>query len=1228
MPTKSMKHINSILGSANLSRVHGAWAPLRSARVSPAARCWRLAAVCLALTCCFAAWAARFADRIRYEQPDGAVLELRGEGNEYQAVYETLDGFTVVFVPEARAYHYATRSPAGDRLVSAGVEPGKGDPAALGLRPHLRIDADAARAQALRTRAEFEERVALKERWGELKAAQAAAGGAALSMLRYGPTLGSKCGLALVIDFDDQPGTLPLSAFEAFLNGDNYRANNNKGSVKEYYRDVSDGLLLYTNLVVGYVRIPKSLHPRAYYNDVGRGSSLCVNDLIRDALQVLRNRPDYATEIMPRFEALSVNDANEVLALNVFVTGADSGVWGQGLWPHMDSLSVVGPQPLWPGGRVVNMYQMTTTTFSGAALQIGTFCHETGHLLCGFPDIYDYDSSSVGGAGGYCLMNNWVDLTNPQHFCAYLKMMAGWATLDGIRAGPAQTLTLHPPGTNGNHYARYRPVQVGRLPGHEYFLIENRQRIGRDAQIPGAGILVWHIDEQGNNYNESLLPNALHANYEVTLVQADNRWELQRNVNAGDTTDPFYAGNPTVGYVNQFSDTTLPGAGWWDGTRSGLELRDFSARGSEMTVTAEVKQPQILRDPFSQTVNAGSDLLLSVQMAGNAAYAYTWLRQGVPLAGSGRAHGANGPALSITGVKTGDAGAYQVVVTGPGGYAETSRVAQVTVLALRALVSADLGDAAAMPGNTALVNVGYQVTGAGSGLAGALDSVRFLWEKVSGDFDARVSVVDLYPEDSQLAMFGRPVYGQAGLMVRAAVDPGSVAAAVMLQPDLFVGTALQAWMRPGSFAPAVELARSQGAPPKNNWARIRREGELVTLYTSSDGSAWNSLGTVQLPLGTEAFVGPAVTSGNPLVRVVSNLKFYSVRTDLPSTFAIAAVRDSAREGTAESARLMVTASRNGPLQAGYTFRDTNPNGVGHALLDGVVNIPEGTNVAFIDIVPLNDAITNAPGIVSVSLTGNGVTQSTLGVLLFDDEAVGHGLKREFYASIPGAAVADLTGHYSYPESAAVGVATLFEASIGPNGGQVLSGYLIPPVTGAYRFYLASAGASELWLSPDVSPDNVVKIAEERGANTKRNWAGYGPTNHISAPVELTEGAWYFVKVIHKAGAASPHLAVAWQMPGAEPPLAGSAPIPGNALAWALPVTPPALDQPLRLRMSPAGHALLSLENPGRSSLTVEATSELRQWTPIGTTNVFEDLDLTAWDTAGQGAAMRFYRVRQ
>jgi len=36
-------------------------------------------------------------------------------------------------------------------------------------------------------------------------------------------------------------------------------------------------------------------------------------------------------------------------------------------------------------------------------LTLATFCHENGHLVCDFPDLYDYGPESRG-VGNFCLM--------------------------------------------------------------------------------------------------------------------------------------------------------------------------------------------------------------------------------------------------------------------------------------------------------------------------------------------------------------------------------------------------------------------------------------------------------------------------------------------------------------------------------------------------------------------------------------------------------------------------------------------------------------------------------------------------------------------------------------------------------------------------------------------------------------------------------------------------------
>lgn len=60
---------------------------------------------CLALLACQALRAAPFRNLpTPFTQPDGTRIELRGWGDEFYAVFETTDGYTVVFDQGVKAY--------------------------------------------------------------------------------------------------------------------------------------------------------------------------------------------------------------------------------------------------------------------------------------------------------------------------------------------------------------------------------------------------------------------------------------------------------------------------------------------------------------------------------------------------------------------------------------------------------------------------------------------------------------------------------------------------------------------------------------------------------------------------------------------------------------------------------------------------------------------------------------------------------------------------------------------------------------------------------------------------------------------------------------------------------------------------------------------------------------------------------------------------------------------
>jgi hypothetical protein len=159
---------------------------------------------------------------------------------------------------------------------------------------------------------------------------------------------------------------------------------------------------------------------------------------------------------------------------------------------------------------------------------------------------------------------------NPTQVNAYLKFNAGWA----------DSVTNITPGLNASVRADANDFYVLRKNQTEYFIIENRQKIGRDLALPGSGLAIWHIDEVGSNENQDMTPN---SHYECSLVQADGEFDLERarDNQLGEAKDLFHGQGNT-----RFGDTTNPNSRWWNGTSSGLNITNISNNGPTITFLA------------------------------------------------------------------------------------------------------------------------------------------------------------------------------------------------------------------------------------------------------------------------------------------------------------------------------------------------------------------------------------------------------------------------------------------------------------------------------------------------------------------------------------------------------------------------------------------------------------------------------------------------------------------
>jgi len=167
----------------------------------------------------------------------------------------------------------------------------------------------------------------------------------------------------------------------------------------------------------------------------------------------------------------------------------------------------------------------------------GVLCHEFGHLL-GLPELYAPGDHPQEGVGVWDLMGEGTWLGHGEHpaqLSAWSKLQLGWVDVETIETSSVG-VTLP---------AIERTPRVLRIPAiadhpEEYYLLENRARIGADGSLPGEGLLVWHVDDRVAGFRTA---EADVAHQRLHLVEADGRGDLDRGHagggNRGDAGDPW-----------------------------------------------------------------------------------------------------------------------------------------------------------------------------------------------------------------------------------------------------------------------------------------------------------------------------------------------------------------------------------------------------------------------------------------------------------------------------------------------------------------------------------------------------------------------------------------------------------------------------------------------------------------------------------------------------------------
>lgn len=398
-------------------------------------------------------------------------------------------------------------------------------------------------------------------------------------------------------------------------------------SITTYYREISAGNLTVTGTVIPPIRVTRT---DTFYSGGFPGGQpcqgLCLASGVPALIEELVDSAD-ATVDFAQFADSSDGHVPAIVILDPQVGGEcyliDHAATNS-IWAHRFSLSGWGYPPdttrdsLNGHPVVIDDYIIQGgegggqgTTYPGCTpgylAPIGTVTHETGHLF-GLPDLYDV-SNVTEGLGRWDLMSSGNEQKpwRPAHMSAWSLATLGWITEVPITT--SQTDTAAPIETGRTAYL----VPVAGAP-HEFFLLENRQRIGSDSMMYGPGLMIYHLDTALMNQRGFNNGNAVNASWPHALAVEEAAGDTGLNCeypaacnDRGDAGDPFpgSSGNTTFGPDTR--PAALTNAGGFAGVLVD-SIRQLAAGGA---VAFRVRFG-------GETVVAASDTAAAVRVDGTA----------------------------------------------------------------------------------------------------------------------------------------------------------------------------------------------------------------------------------------------------------------------------------------------------------------------------------------------------------------------------------------------------------------------------------------------------------------------------------------------------------------------------------------------------------------------------------------------------------------------------------
>ena len=426
-------------------------------------------------------------------------------------------------------------------------------------------------------------------------------------------TTGKHRGLVILMQFQDLEFVTPepKQVFNRFFNEVGYSEYGMSGSVKDYFRAQSYGQLDIDFDIVGPYTTTKSM---AYYGE----HAITDNEELVDA-----HRREFAAEAVEQAAAdvdYSLydwdNDGNVDQVFIIYAGYAEaSGAAPETIWPHEWSLEGLGRDFVYNGVKVstygcANELMGDGRNNTGILNGIGTACHEFAHCL-GLPDMYNTEAEhTTFGMNYWDVMDSGNYLNNsrtPAGFTSYERWFCGWLQPTELKGDMIHITDMKPLAEAPECYILYNDAHRT-----EYYLLENRQKVGTDTGLLGHGLLVLHVDYNKNMWSKNKI-NIDPDHQRLTIIPADGDFNRISNISLAG--DPFPGATRNTALANYTTPASTLYNANADGSYNMNKAIDCITESEEGLISFVALRPEMLAPEWAEATEVKGEPSVNITWA-------------------------------------------------------------------------------------------------------------------------------------------------------------------------------------------------------------------------------------------------------------------------------------------------------------------------------------------------------------------------------------------------------------------------------------------------------------------------------------------------------------------------------------------------------------------------------------------------------------------------------------